>query len=125
MVGVIASTTHNICTFHNVTKINVREAGYLSVYLKYLRHDNLKSKVKDGVAILAAASDIMHEPDANIKESIKYVEYMNQCIDTAIKTGACDGWLAFEIGKGMDLLYQVLLGETDEKKTYTYTFVLL
>lgn len=42
ILDLIAATTHNMCTFCDVTS-DVRAAGYLPVYLKYLESDVVKN----------------------------------------------------------------------------------
>ena len=98
MVQVIRSTTHNMCTFCDVTVTSVRAAGYLPVYLKYLDSD---VKENDTVLTLASASDIMNEHDAGMMGNQADVEYMMCGIEEAIRCdlGQSKGWFAFEFAK--------------------------
>nr|XP_011433027.2 uncharacterized protein LOC105332211 isoform X2 [Crassostrea gigas] len=89
-----------MCTFCDVTS-DVRAAGYLPVYLKYLESDIVKNDLLVRVPILAAASDIMNEHDASMAGSRDDVEYMICGIEEAIRcvSGQYDGWFAFELAK--------------------------
>lgn len=97
----IAGTTHNMCTFCDVTSY-VRAAGYLPVYLKYLESGIVNNDLLVRVPILAAASDIMNEHDASMAGSHDDVEFMIYGIEEAIRcvSGQYNGWFAFELAKG-------------------------
>ena len=101
MVEVISYTTHNMCTFCDVTVTSVRAAGYLPVYLKYLESDVMRNYIIDSVPILASASDIMNEHDASMMGNRADVEYMMSGIEEGIRcvSGQFDGWFAFELAK--------------------------
>lgn len=96
-----------MCTFCDVTISDVRAAGFLAVYLKYLKHEAVKNDFVKGVPILTAASDIMNENDASIAGNRLDVEYMIRGIEEAIQSpsGQSHGWFAFELGKSMLLTF--------------------
>ncbi|XP_056016822.1 uncharacterized protein LOC130053519 [Ostrea edulis] len=100
-VKFITATTHNMCTFCDVTTTSIRAAGFLPVYLKYLENETVRNDFLLSVPILAAASDIMNENDACMAGSRSDVEYIMCGIEEAIqsKSGEFDGWLAFELAK--------------------------
>lgn len=99
-MDLISATTHNMCTFCDVTS-DVRAAGYLPVYLKYLESDVVKNDVQIRVPILAAASDVMNEHDASMAGNRDDVEYIIRGIEKAIRRsgGQFKGWFAFELAK--------------------------
>ena len=101
MVQVISATTHNLCTFCDVTVTSVRAAGYLPVYLKYLESDVMKNDIFNSVPMLASASDIMNEHDASMMGNRADVEYMMCGIEEGIRcaSGQFNGWFAFELAK--------------------------
>nr|XP_022291843.1 uncharacterized protein LOC111103106 [Crassostrea virginica] len=101
MVQVISATTHNLCTFCDVTVTSVRAAGYLPVYLKYLESDVMKNDIFNSVPMLASASDIMNEHDASMMGNQADVEYMMCGIEEGIRcaSGQFNGWFAFELAK--------------------------
>lgn len=100
-----------MCTFCDVTISDVRAAGFLAVYLKYLKHEAVKDEFVKGVPILTAASDIMNENDASIAGNLRDVEYMIHGIEEAIQSpsGQSHGWFAFELGKSMLLTLHFFL----------------
>lgn len=100
-----------MCTFCDVTISDVRAAGFLAVYLKYLKHEAVKDEFVKGVPILTAASDIMNENDASITGNRRDVEYMIRGIEEAIQSpsGQSRCWFAFELGKSMLLTLHFLV----------------
>ncbi|XP_061193413.1 uncharacterized protein LOC133201641 [Saccostrea echinata] len=100
-VDYISATTHNMCTFCDVTTTSVRAAGFLPIYLKYLESDVVKNDFTVSVPFLAAASDIMNENDASMAGSRADVEFMMCGIEESIqcKSGQFNGWFAFELAK--------------------------
>lgn len=115
----ISTTTHNMCTFCDVTISDVRAAGFLAVYLKYLKHEAVKNDFVKGVPILTAASDIMNENDASIAGNRLDVEYMIRGIEEAIQSpsGQSHGWFAFELGK---IIGNLAIFDSNKKQLVKY-----
>ncbi|XP_052708079.1 uncharacterized protein LOC128183203 isoform X2 [Crassostrea angulata] len=120
ILGLISHTTHNMCTFCDVTITDVRAAGYLPVFLKYLESDVVKNDLRLRIPILAAASDVMNEHDASMAGSRDDVEYMICGIEEAIRcvSGQFNGWFAFELAKTATKTLAHLAFDDENKKTF-------